>query len=301
MKTHALYGSLLLVLTSLGGTAWASGGTIDETRPAQADGDVRISNLAGHVEVQGWARKEVHISGELAKDVERLEFTSDAGGVEIRVILRDGRHENVGETRLLVQVPVASRVNIDTVSANIVVQDVIGALRLHSISGNIKLTSEAADIAIETISGNIMAHGSADDAHVEVSSISGDVHFSDVQGELSMSSVSGDVSVSDSHLMRAEFNNTSGDIEFTNAVQAQGRYEFSGISGDISLRFPTLPDAVFDISTFSGEIDSTFGPEPQKVSEYAPGLELHFTQGKGGAQVSINSLSGEVSLQVADK
>lgn len=301
MNTHALYGSLLLVLMGLSGTAWASGGAIDETRPAQASGDVRISNLAGHVEVQGWARNEVHLSGELAEDVERLEFTSDASGVEIRVILRGGRHEDVDGTRLMVQLPAASRVSVDTVSANIVVRDVMSAQRLQSISGDIQLTSEAADIGIETISGNIIAHGSADNAHVEVSSISGDAHFTGVRGELNMSSVSGDLSVSDSRLTRAEFNNTSGDIEFTNTVQVQGRYEFSSVSGDVNLRFPTLPDAVFDISTFSGEIENTFGPEPQKVSEYAPGLELHFTQGKGGAQVSINSLSGEVSLQVADK
>ena len=302
MNKQSVYRYLLLMaLASLGSAAWASDRSVDETRPAQADGDVRISNLAGSVEVQGWARNEVHVSGELAESVERLEFSSDANGVQIRALLRDDRHEDIDGTRLIVQVPVASRVSVDTASAEIVVKEVAGTQRLQSISGDIQLTSKAADISIETISGTVILQGSGEGAHVEVSSISGDIRISGIRGDLSAASVSGDMEILDSVLARGEFSNTSGDTTFANAVQNAGHYEFSSVSGDIDLRFPALPDAVFDISTFSGEIDNAFGPEPEKASEYSPGLELHFTQGKGGAQVTLNSLSGEVSLRVAGK
>lgn len=302
MNKQSVYHHLfLLVLLSLGSTAWASDRSIDKTSPAQADGDVRISNLAGHVEVLGWARNEVHVGGELGKNVERLEFSSDTSGVQIRVILRDdGDGDNDG-TRLIVQVPASSRVNVDTVSADIVVKDVAGIQRLQSISGDIWLTGEAADISIETISGTAILQGSGEDAHVEVSSISGNTRISGIHGDLSVASVSGDMEISESVLKRGEFSNTSGDIEFNNVLHKQGHYEFSNVSGDISLLFSTEPDAVFDISTFSGEIENEFGPKPEKTSEYAPGLELHFTQRQGSAQVSINSLSGEVALKIVDK
>ena len=36
---------------------------LDERKPARADGVVDISNVAGSVEIIGWDRNEVHLSG----------------------------------------------------------------------------------------------------------------------------------------------------------------------------------------------------------------------------------------------
>jgi len=57
------------------GQAALAGSPISERAPADATGHVEISNTAGSVEVSGWARNEVEVTGTLGDGVERLEFS----------------------------------------------------------------------------------------------------------------------------------------------------------------------------------------------------------------------------------
>ena len=50
------------------------------------------------------------------------------------------------------------------------------------------------------------------------------------------------------------------------------------------------------MSSFSGDIENCFGQKSRDTSKYTPGSELNFTQGKGGARVEIETLSGEISI-----
>ena len=54
--------------------------------------------------------------------------------------------------------------------------------------------------------------------------------------------------------------------------------------------------AEFDISSFNGDIRNCFGPDPVRTSEYAPGSELRFREGQGGARVRVKTLNGDISL-----
>ncbi len=55
-------------------------------------------------------------------------------------------------------------------------------------------------------------------------------------------------------------------------------------------------NADFDIESFSGDIEVCFGPKARGTSKFTPGSELSFTQGKGGARVELQTLSGEISV-----
>jgi hypothetical protein len=89
---------------------------------------------------------------------------------------------------------------------------------------------------------------------------------------------------------------TSGNLTYEGSLLKGGNYEFHNVSGDVDLTFGASPSAHFDISSFSGDIDNSFGPRPTRVSKYSPGVELHFTNGSGDAQVSARSLSGDIHL-----
>ena len=76
--------SLLLAATLLAPPALAQT-AINETRPLDARGRVDISNIKGRIEVRGWERNEVQVTGTLGKGVERLDIESSGGQVSIEV------------------------------------------------------------------------------------------------------------------------------------------------------------------------------------------------------------------------
>jgi hypothetical protein len=51
------------------------------------------------------------------------------------------------------------------------------------------------------------------------------------------------------------------------------------------------------VSTFSGDIVNELGPAAEKPNKWAPGKELSFTSGSGGARVTVETLSGTVNIK----
>ena len=298
----------LLALTS--GTAYAhdtdvdsdgSGDsrTVNETRNAKPDAEIRIDNLAGTLHIKAWDKNQVNVSGRLGSDVERLEVTGEGADIEIRVVLphhSDGGNED-SSADLDIYVPAASRVEVSTVSADVEAQGLTGQAQMGTVSGNVTLNTSAGRIEAKSTSGDVTVTGSAKGAHVTANSISGTVRIMHVDGNLDAESVSGDVKVSDSTLTNVQMTSTSGNLAFQGTLQKGGEYEFNNVSGDLTLAVGSSPNAHFDISSFSGDIDNSFGPKPTRVSKYSPGVELHFTNGSGNAQLSARTLSGDVHLQ----
>jgi hypothetical protein len=79
-------------------------------------------------------------------------------------------------------------------------------------------------------------------------------------------------------------------------LATDARLDFESISGDIRLDLAGPVNAAIDASSFSGEIRNCFGPKPARTDEYAPGKELRFTEGQGGARVRIRSMNGDIDI-----
>ena len=75
--------ALALLFTSVSIAATS----VDEHRPAGASGSVEIDNVAGEIDVQGWDKSEVAVTGSIGKDVERVEVTGGGNRTSIRVVL----------------------------------------------------------------------------------------------------------------------------------------------------------------------------------------------------------------------
>lgn len=279
---------------------WAGAGlaqtAIDERRDAEPDGRVEISNIAGSVEVSGWDRDEVHVTGRLGKGVERLEFDRDGGLVRIKVIYPK-KSRNVGSTELEVSIPEQSRLSVNTVSAEIDVRGVRGSQRLESVSGDVETEAWAEDVEARTVSGDVRVNGHGDPALVTLTSVSGDVVADRVSGELTANAVSGDLEIDAAELSRARLKTTNGDIDLRAALGPNARFEVETINGDLELLLEAPVNAEFDIETFNGDIDNEFGPDPVRTSQYGPGRELRFTEGDGSARVGIKTLNGSVTLR----
>lgn len=286
-----------IVISLLAGAALPAfaGTPIDKTVAVAADGTVRVSNIAGSVEVTTWNRNQVHIGGTLGADVKKLEVDKAGGGVDIRVVYP--RHGNAEGSRLVIQLPPASHLHVTTVSADIAASGLSGPVDLQSVSGDVKLRSTSANLHAQSVSGEVVVDGSAPAAQVSAKSINGGVRVTGVGGQLDVHSVSGDLHVHADHpVTGARFDTVSGDIDFTGALVAQGNYEVHSTSGDVTLQLAQVPATSFDVSSFSGGISTDFGPEPRRKSEFGPGMEWQFDHG-GNGQVTITTLSGDIRVR----
>jgi DUF4097 and DUF4098 domain-containing protein YvlB len=273
------------------------GEPIEKRAPADPKGEVEIVNIAGSVRVMGWNRAEVDVRGELDDSAERLDFVSEGTRTVIRVVLPRNR-SNSGGSDLIVRIPEASSLTVNTISADQEIDGVKGAQRLQAVSGLIHSEVSGEDFQAKTISGDVLVAGAsgAKPAIYTVTTVSGDLTLSKISGEVDVETVSGDMTVEASELSRARVRTTNGDMELTTKLANGGRLDAETINGDVTLKILGTVDAEFDIHTFNGEIESCYGEETVRSRERGPGHDLTFTRGSGSARVRIKTMNGGVDL-----
>jgi DUF4097 and DUF4098 domain-containing protein YvlB len=272
---------------------------IDRRAPADAQGEVEISSVAGEVSVAGWDRNEVQVTGTLGDQVERLDFVSDPKRTVIKVIMKKGSSgwdDDEGEAELSIRIPAGSRLTANTVSADLSVVDVRGELRLQTVSGELSSEIAAEDVEAKTVSGDLVLRGEGKPAVITVTTVSGDAQVRRAGGEIVASSVSGSLSLELDQITRARARTTSGDLELNGALARDARVDAETISGEVDLDFKGPVNAEFEIESFSGQINNCFGASAESTSKYGPGSELHFKQGDGSARVRVQSLSGDIRV-----
>jgi DUF4097 and DUF4098 domain-containing protein YvlB len=293
MKT--LSPRLLLTLSSLLSTVAFSAEDINEIMDAAADGTVEISNVAGSVEVQGWSRKQVEVTGELGSDVDELVFERDGSDILIKVKV-PSHHGRRTASELIIKIPQASALEINTVSADIEVNDVEGEQELESVSGDIETDAHAEDIDVSSVSGDVVIVGDNKPMRTRLNSVSGDIEADSLSGEIEAETVSGDVEIVNGSFQRAAAHSVNGEIVFHAQLLDDGRLDIETINGEVDIKFDGDVSARFDIETFNGEIRNCFGPESERTSRYTPGRELMFEEGSGSGRVTIQTLNGDIRL-----
>jgi len=265
---------------------------IEESRPIAADGLVEIDNLAGRIEITAWDKPEVHISGELGEDVEKLEIEESSAGVKIRVRNRQDQR-NVDETFLRLQVPATVSVEAESVSADLAVHGLTGAsVVFNTVSGDLVAEVQTQRLEVETVSGDVRFAGATPRASVET--VSGEINLRGIEGEIAISTVSGDASMTGSHISRGRFETVSGDLQLTLDLAERGRLNVESMSGDVQLHLPSGQQAEYTAQSFSGDIESDFGEV--SGNSHGPGHSLSFQAGDNGATIQIESFSGDISI-----
>jgi DUF4097 and DUF4098 domain-containing protein YvlB len=287
--------TLTFTLLSLLSAAAFSAEDINETMDAAADGTVSISNVAGSVEVQGWSRKQVEVTGELGSDADELIFERDGNDIVIKVKV-PRHHGRRISSDLIVKVPEASSLEINTVSADIEIDNVEGEQDLESVSGDIETEAHAKDIDVSSVSGDVVIQGDRKPMRTRLNSVSGDIEAEDLSGEIEAETVSGDVEIVNGSFSRALAHSVNGEILFHAELLNDGRLDIETINGEVDVEFHGDVSARFDIETFNGEIRNCFGPESERTSRYAPGRELLFREGDGSGRVTIQTLNGDIRL-----
>jgi DUF4097 and DUF4098 domain-containing protein YvlB len=253
---------------------------------------VHISNVSGSVTVTTWDRREVDVQGELESGVERVLVENDAGGVEIRVIIRDKEWKR-SSARLTIRLPADVMLEASTVSAPLSVRGVRGRLRLKSVSGSIVSDVLGTDAEARTVSGRIELTGNKTRGRVRAASVSGNVVLVGIAGDAEAKTTSGDVEVSMETADNLRAQSVSGDVIVRGALARDGDQEVQVHSGRAKVNTLAADGYRYEITSYSGRLTSCFDlqPEENRRSKRFVGV-----RGAGRGSLRVKSFSGSVDV-----
>jgi hypothetical protein len=265
-------------------------GTAVEARFEVGEGaELELHNVAGRVTVRTHDENSITMRAMLHgsdRAVENTEIEQEQTGnrvvIRTKQMHRDGilghvRGGSMAAVDYDLNVPRGCLLDIHTVSGDVDVQGTGSKAELHSVSGSLDLTD---------------AQGV-----IELHSVSGDITASNLEGELNANSTSGRVRVSDSALRRFSLHTVSGDMTISTPLSTGESYSVSTVSGSLRLTVPPGTGADVHLSTVSGRIDGTGSVQ---ASGGAGHRSWSGTVGGGGAHLTMNSVSGSLSLLTFD-
>ena len=287
-------GALVLMgLLLLGTAAVHAGEAVDKTLDVKADGVVRIDNVRGRIDVQGWDRSAVSVTGTLDDRTTKFTFETASSTTTVKVEVADNLRGGEG-SNLVIRVPTASRVRVGLVSADLALADLHGGIESETVSGDVDAAGVSGGIEMQTVSGDIDVAGA--DGKVTLRTVSGDIEADAESEEIEFSTVSGDgVVTSGKRVKDAKFSTISGDVE-VNADAADGaRIKGSSVSGDVRLRINRDVGAVVELGAGSGALTNELTADrPQR--RMGSGEHLRFTIGDGAGSIDLTTISGNVEL-----
>ncbi|HZX79815.1 MAG TPA: DUF4097 family beta strand repeat-containing protein [Lysobacter sp.] len=305
MKTIHLTSLALATVVALATAPAFAATPINQSRPLDPRGRVEIENMKGSIEVRAWDRAEVKIEGMLGEGVEKLEV--EGGGRELRVAVRYpqsrglrllGARRDAEPTVLKLMVPRRADLDISAVSADVLAWGVAPSqLSVDNVSGRTTVAGAADNVDIDSVSGDVDV--TVNRANVDIESVSGTIRLGGRLGrEVSVESVSGDISVDvlDTAVERFDGNSVSGDIEVRTALAPQARVKLETVSGDVQLRLPRAVSAEIRGESFSGTLRAP-GARIERP-EHGPGSNFRQRYGNGGADVTIETFSGDADVRL---
>lgn len=284
-----------LIAGALPIAALAGGGSVDRTVPAEANGDVVISNVSGTVDVRGWDRNEVQISGQLGGSVERLDVDSSGGRTVIKVVLPRGNNRD-GDADLEIKVPQGSSVEVSAVSADVSSRGVLGTQRLKSVSGEITADVAGPESEVRSVSGDITVRAAGKPVSLRLSSVSGGIDLSNASGKLDVVTVSGDARLGIGEASEVRARTTSGNLDVKGQLTRDARVDVEGVSGDLTLQFPGSGQLSAEIESFSGDISGCLARNVERASKYGPGTRLNLRTVEAGPRIRAKTLSGDIEI-----
>tara|TARA_R110002072_G_scaffold1369_6_gene11251 strand:- start:8235 stop:9101 length:867 start_codon:yes stop_codon:yes gene_type:complete len=266
---------------------------VNDRRDAQPEGLVKIAVLRGEVEIEGWDRAEIEVKGELDELATDLRFEVKDGVTEIEVIMPRHNVNWADGSDLVIRVPFQSKVAVDAVSTDIVVEDVRGSLQLRTISGEIKMKGGRERMNLKTVSGDITTEDTV--GRLQASSTSGDIDISNHEGDFDGESMSGEIDVVAKDVSRMRGSSVSGKVSVKVGFTTEARAELTSVSGKIVVRVMKPIDLSLQVDSNSGDIDNDLSDD--KAFEMFGMKSLRSQIGKGSGTLTVRSVSGAIELE----
>lgn len=270
---------------------------VNRTLPADPKAVIEIENVSGSIEIYGWDRDEVQVTGTIGDDVEELIVEGGPRSIVIEVEVPEGRRWGNRDLAadLEIKVPKGARLEVEGISSSIEVEDFSGRLEAESVSGSIEARGSLTSADLETVSGSIRLRGA--NTRTSAESVSGKIELEGVSDRVEASTVSGSIEIDAGTISRGDIESVSGTIRLQCALTASARLDVGSHSGNVTVELPADVSASFEATTFSGRIDNDFGPEAERDSRWVPSKSLEFETGSGDAEITLETFSGSLRIQ----
>ena len=162
-----------------------------------------------------------------------------------------------------------------------------------AVAGDIDVKAASRRVSIETVSGDLEFSG--DTSRISAETVSGDMNLSGIAGEIEATTVSGDMELQAGLVDSVKLETVSGDVTTVAEVSGNGKLSAESMSGDVTILLPASQDGLFRAQSFSGRISTDFGSVEQ--ARHGPGSHLKYLAGSNGAEVRVESFSGNIRLK----
>ncbi|GAA0811552.1 DUF4097 domain-containing protein [Colwellia sp. D2M02] len=276
--------------------------------------NVMIDNRSGSVNVVGWDKDKISLSGELGDEVESLTFKQKGAQAYIKVEYPNTSGWNSSGSALTIFMPkhisvdftgVSSELALSnlhggieagTVSGDIVAKDLSHNIELSSISGNISSSDLSGKISLSVVSGDIDDNNSQ--GRLQIKTVSGHIVSESVASEVSLNIVSGDSDLSLADVVELRVSTVSGDVDVKLALKDKGLLKASSVSGNLQFIFQKDINADFALeSNVGGDLINKLSDVKAKEAKYGPSSTLNFQMGDGSSTVRVNTVSGNVIVK----
>lgn len=204
---------------------------------------------------------------------ENLEIDRAADGITIRQQQRIGLDFKIGRgeppSKLAIEVPARTAVNVQTASGDVQAAKLRGPVRLRTTSGDVLLVDVAGDVQVETVSG---------DAAIRLDGPSG----------LTVKTVSGDTIVDGGRVDHFAYTSTSGDLRLKSEL-GEGPHGIATVSGDATVT--TQNGIRVAAQTVTGDLSSDL----PHTSEGRAGRRSLII-GEGSKVIQFRSVSGDLRV-----
>ena len=275
---------MLLLALSLSALAVPQG--TDTTVPVGSASRLELSSQEGTIRVTVWDRDKIRIQADHDEDT-RVDVDASARTLHLSAHARYGPSEV--DWRLTI--PKTMAVELSSMEGDVEVSGSRGEVSVNTTEGNITVTGGVSRISLQSVEGDVALSDA--NGRIEVSTVDGTITIRDVTGELEVSATDGDLTLENVDVTDLDASTVDGDIGFSGPVRQGGRYRLSSHDGDVTVTSPTI-DAEVSVSTFSGDFDSDY---PVSLSGSQHRRRMHFSLGRGGARLDLESFDGTVALR----
>jgi DUF4097 and DUF4098 domain-containing protein YvlB len=307
---------IAIALLSISSTFAFAGEKIDETLSVSSNGKVIIENQRGDVQIKGWNKSEVKVTGELDDKALDYEFKSSGNRTIFKVKMpRQMRSWNSGEgSNLVIYVPVNSDLDFEGVNVNVDISEVGGGSDIETVNGNISAHKLAGKINLTTVNGEIRSQVLNGKIHYET--VNGSIHDTDSQGRLRFDAVNGDIETKTkaedirienvngeiqlhaSLIQRLDISTVNGELDLSIPSFANdARVQIETVSGNVELNLSEKASAKFEIESHAGgKIKNRLTNDKVNKPKYGPSSSLEFEMSGGKADIEIDTISGRINL-----
>jgi hypothetical protein len=292
-RVHRITVALAMVATSA--TSLHAQRKVHTAYAATADVSVRLFASVGTVQVVGWEKDSVVVTGVVATGSKVSLGTPGIGPTRgLKLFVESPTEQAVREGSLTVHVPRGARVWLKTGSSDVTASEVTGGLDLNVVGGSITVHGSPRELRAESMDGAVTVDGSP--SWMRVKTATGDIALHGGE-DIGASTTSGTIDARDGEVERAKLESTTGAIRFALTLARGASVEMETHSGPIDVQLSRKSAVEVDAATVTGTIENAWSKLSPAIGHEGRGMTLSTGAGQVDGRIVLRSFKGKITLR----